>query len=84
MLPLVKQRVKYVKRYSKGAIHENHPFYSKIIQAVDEEQQGMLELAIASWSRMEEESSSNARAQYRNARIRWGEVLTDFLLLDED
>ncbi len=64
-------------------INKNHPFYNKIIQEVGEEQQGMLELAIAAWSRMEEESSSNARAQYRNARIRWGEVLTDFLNLDE-
>lgn len=64
-------------------INKNHPFYNKIIQEVGEEQQSMLELAIASWSRMEEESSSNARAQYRNARIRWGEVLTDFLILDD-
>ncbi len=60
-------------------INKNHPFYGKIIHEVGEEQQGMLELAIAAWSRMEAESSSNARAQYQNARRRWGEVLTDFL-----
>jgi len=60
-------------------INKNHPFYSKIIDEVEEEQQGMLELALAAWSRMEAESSSTARAQYQNARRRWGEVLTDFL-----
>ena len=43
----------------------------------------MLELAVAAWSRMEAESSSVARAQYQNARRRWGEVLTDFLGLDD-
>ncbi|NOX66562.1 MAG: ATP-binding protein [Chlorobi bacterium] len=63
-------------------INKNHPFYNKIIHEVGEEQQGMLELALAAWSRMEAESSSNARAQYQNARRRWGEVLTDFLSLD--
>lgn len=63
-------------------INKNHPFYSKIIHEVGEEQQGMLELALAAWSRMEAESSSNARAQYQNARRRWGEVLTDFLSIE--
>lgn len=65
-------------------INKNHPFYNKIIHEVGEEQQGMLELAIAAWSRMEAESSSNARAQYQNARRRWGEVLTDFLGIDDN
>jgi hypothetical protein len=63
-------------------INKNHSFYSKIIQEVSEEQQGMLELTLAAWSRMEEESSSVARDQYKNARRRWGEVLTDFLAED--
>ena len=55
-------------------INKNHPFYNKIIHEVGEEQQGMLELALAAWSRMEAESTSNARAQYQNARRRWGEI----------
>ena len=60
-------------------INKNHPFYQRIIQEVDDHQQGMLELSLAAWARMEDESSSVARAQYQNARRNWGEVLTFFL-----
>jgi len=60
-------------------INKNHAFYTKIIQEVDEKEQGMLELSLAAWARMEDESSSNARAQYQTARRNWGDVLTFFL-----
>ena len=61
-------------------INKDHPFYGKILSTVDGEQQGMLELAIAAWARMEDEcSGESSKNRMRVARQEWGAMLADFL-----
>jgi len=61
-------------------INKSHPFYEKILSSVDSEQQGMLELAIAAWARMEDEcSGETSKNRMRTARQEWGAMLADFL-----
>ncbi len=61
-------------------INNSHPFYEKILSTVDSEQQGMLELAIAAWARMEDEcSGETSKNRMRTARQEWGAMLADFL-----
>jgi len=64
-------------------INSRHAFYENVMQDFSKEQQGMLELVIAAWARMEEESPSRLTPLYQSARQRWGEVLTSFLSTEE-
>ena len=65
-------------------INSRHAFYEKVMQDLGSEQQSMLELVVAAWARMEDESPSRLTPHYQTARQRWGEVLTSFLSVDED
>ncbi len=65
-------------------VNTRHAFYEKVMQDLSSDKQGMLELVIAAWARMEEESPDRLTPHYQLARRRWGEVLTSFLAMDGD
>ncbi len=60
-------------------INEKHPFFENIMTEVEEKEQNMLVLTLAAWARMENEASAKNKDKLRSYRMRWGEMLGDYL-----
>jgi hypothetical protein len=65
-------------------VNQSHPFYSQIMNSVDDTAKHLLNLTLAAWARMENESSLTNRDRLRNYRVRWGEMLCDYLPEPDD
>jgi len=60
--------------------NSNHVFYKQLVSKLPQEQLRVMELAIAGFARVMNETTSDARANYLNTvRRDWGKVITDFL-----
>lgn len=65
--------------FSLVLVNNNHPFFTKFIEKVDDEAKQLLHVTLAAWARMENEASLANKDKLRNYRVRWGEMLADFL-----
>lgn len=60
--------------------NSNHVFYKDFISELSATQREILEVAIAGYARVMNETTSTSRVDFMNSiRRRWGEVITDFI-----
>ena len=60
--------------------NSNHVFYKDFISELSTTQREILEVAIAGYARVMNETTSTSRVDFMNSiRRRWGEVITDFI-----
>jgi len=61
-------------------INENHPFYTNVLSKQNPNEKLLLELVLAAWARLEQETTSDQkRRNLQTARAGWGEILDDFI-----
>lgn len=61
-------------------INENHPFYTSVLSKQSPNEKLLLELVLAAWARLEQETTSEQRRRnLETARASWGEILEDFI-----
>ncbi|MDG6774614.1 ATP-binding protein [Thiomicrorhabdus sp. ZW0627] len=66
-------------------INENHPFYINVLSKQKPNEKLLLELVLAAWARLEQETTSEQkRRNLETARASWGEILEDFIYDAED
>lgn len=73
------------KGFTLMQINENHIFTRSVLNKVTAAHREALELSLAGWARMERECQSDKRLQQlQMARRDWGQLLEDFLELDDN
>ncbi|QCF27483.1 ATP-binding protein [Hydrocarboniclastica marina] len=73
------------KGFTLLQINSKHVFNTKILSQVSDSQREALEICLAGWARMERECSSEKRlAQLEMARRDWGQLLDDYLEVDDE
>lgn len=66
-------------------LNPNHNFYKHLVAKADPEQQDLLKMSLAAWGRMEAEAmTEKRRADYVMTRENWGQVLSEYLNLDDE
>jgi hypothetical protein len=73
------------KGFTLLQINSNHVFATEILAKIPDKQREALEICLAGWARMERECTSDKRlAQLQMARKDWGQLLDDYLDIEED
>ena len=73
------------KGFTLLQINSNHVFTTRILQNIPDDAREALEVCLGGWARMERECSSEKRLlQLQMARKDWGQLLEDYLEVDDE